>query len=131
MPTTLTSGQRAMIEADLRARLAEVERRLAARQEGGSRTEHASAFLEQDADDAPQRSADREVDLALSDAGMQELGELSSALQRLHDDDFGFCSQCGVQIPFDRLKIEPQALRCVACESAAEAAAGTSARSTL
>ena len=131
MSTTLTAGQRALIENALRMRLAELERQIAARQEGGSRPEHASSFLEQDADDAPQRSADREVDLALSDAEMQELGRVSSALGRLDDADFGFCRQCGVQIPFDRLKIEPQAVRCVACESAAEADAGIPTRSTL
>jgi len=62
---------------------------------------------------------------------MQELDQVSSALQRLQDPDFGFCKQCGVQIPFDRLKIEPQALRCVACESAAEAGTGPGTRSTL
>jgi len=34
---------------------------------GQSRAEHARAVLQQDADDAPQRAADREVDLALTD----------------------------------------------------------------
>jgi len=62
---------------------------------------------------------------------MQELGQVSSALQRLQDPGFGFCKQCGVQMTFDRLKIEPQTLRCVACESAAEAATGPRTRSTL
>ena len=131
MTTALTAGQKAKIGDALRMRLAEIERRIAARQEGGSRPEHASTFLEQDADDAPQRSTEREVDLALSDADMQELGQVSSALQRLQDDDFGVCRQCGLPIPFERLEIEPQALRCVACESAAEAAAGPRMRPTL
>ena len=43
-------------------------------------------------------------------------------LQHVHDDDYGLCTDCGVGIPFDRLKIEPQALRCVACESRHEGA---------
>lgn len=131
MSTAFTAGQKAMIESLLRLRLAELERRIAARQGGGSRPEHASAVLEQDGDDAPQRSADREVDLALSDSDLQELGQVSSALQRLQDDDFGYCLQCGVQIPLERLKIEPHALRCVACEAAAERSAGARKAATL
>ncbi len=35
----------------------------------------------------------------------------------------GRCVDCGVDIPFDRLKAEPWALRCVDCASARERAA--------
>jgi hypothetical protein len=46
MSMSLTTGQKAMIENALRLRLAELERQIAARQEGDSRPEHASTFLE-------------------------------------------------------------------------------------
>jgi DnaK suppressor protein len=44
-------------------------------------------------------------------------------MRRVQAEDFGVCTDCGVDIPFDRLKVEPWATRCVACESAQEARA--------
>jgi len=32
-------------------------------------------------------------------------------------DQYGVCADCAADIPFDRLKAEPWALRCVACET--------------
>jgi DnaK suppressor protein len=78
--------------------------------------------MEQDANDVPQRAMDREVDLALSDFDVQELGAVSRALKRVQDGHFGICTDCGTEIPFDRLKVEPQAERCVACETRHETA---------
>ena len=51
---------------------------------------------------------------------------VSAALARLRDTEtghYGVCTDCEADIPFDRLKVEPWALRCVACESAREGAA--------
>jgi len=115
MSNQLTAGQRAALQARLELRRGELDRRIELRQQGRSRAEHASEVLNQDADDAPQRDADREVDLALSDQELAELGEVSRALRRVHDPDFGVCIDCGNSIPFDRLQAEPQALRCVGC----------------
>jgi DnaK suppressor protein len=117
MSTHLTAGQRALLEAALRLRQSELDGRLAAQQQGLSRAEHAREVLQQDGDDAPQRDSDREVELALTDQELAELGEVSRALQRLHGERFGLCVDCGDAIVFDRLKLEPQALRCVACAS--------------
>ena len=122
MSTHLTTGQRALLQADLELRQEELRRQLAVHQEGRTRVEHARDVLAQDYDDAPQRAMDREVDQALTEFDTQELGAIGRALQRVHDDDFGLCIDCGGEIPFDRLKIEPQALRCVTCESRRESA---------
>jgi len=115
MSNHLTAGQRAALQARLELRRNELDRRIAQRQEGLSRAEHASEVLKQDADDAPQRDADREIDLALTDQDMAELGAVSRALRRVHDADFGLCIDCGSPIPFDRLRVEPQTQRCVDC----------------
>jgi DnaK suppressor protein len=117
MGTHLTAGQRALIADQLRSRQQTLERQLMAHQQGLSRAEHAREVLVQDGDDAPQRASDREVDMALSDQDLHELGAVSLALKRVHDEQFGECIDCHEAIPFDRLKAEPQALRCVACES--------------
>lgn len=116
----LTPGQRALLEAELKLRQDELDRTLAAHQGGLGRVEHAEELLAQDGDDAPQRDADREVDLARSDRTMQELGRVSLALRRVHDADYGVCRDCDEPIPFDRLKLEPWAERCVKCEAATE-----------
>ena len=131
MPSPLTPGQKATIEATLRLRQRELDTRLSAQQGGQSRAEHAREVLLQDGDDAPQRDADREVDLALTDMETAELGQISRALTRLTGDDFGLCDTCGEAIPFDRLKLEPHALRCVACESAREKTTGGAPRASL
>jgi DnaK suppressor protein len=122
MSTNLTAGQRAQLKQRLELRQHELDTRLARQLGGASRATHAREVLQQDGDDAPQRAADREIDLALGDAEMRELGAVSQALKRLEQPNFGYCSDCGSAIAFDRLQAEPWALRCVACESAREGA---------
>lgn len=117
MSAHLTHGQRAMLKAALELRRSELDRRLAAQQHGQSRVEHAREVLLQDGDDAPQRDSDREVELAWSDQEALELGAVKLALKRVDDPHYGLCADCAAEIPFDRLKIEPQTMRCVACES--------------
>ena len=50
---------------------------------------------------------------------------LSLALRRVQGEDYGLCADCGGTIAFDRLRLEPWALRCVACESALESRYGS------
>jgi len=126
----LSQGQRALLQQLLQMRQHELDRRVALHQGGGSRSDQARELLQQDGDDAPQRDGDREVDLARADRDIEELGAVSNALARLHDADFGRCADCGVAIPFDRLKLEPWALRCVACEAKRERGTVTK-RSTI
>ena len=130
MLSHLTTGQRALIESALRLRQHELDRRLAAQQGGQSRAEHAREVLLQDGDDAMQRDVDREVDLALNDLEMVELGRVSRALRRIHDPDFGLCHDCRAPIPVDRLKLEPHAWRCTRCESAREKTVSGAARAS-
>lgn len=129
MSMHLSPEQKAQLEATLRRRQAELRQQLDTHQEGRSRAEHARDVLLQDGDDAPQRDADREVDLALTDMEGVELAALQAALQRLPSADYGLCSECGCEIPFARLALEPQALRCVACETQHER--GGPARPTI
>jgi DnaK suppressor protein len=120
METRLTAGQRAQLKELLELRQHELDQRLARELGSGGRAAHAREVLLQDGDDAPQRAVDREIDLARDDAELRELGAISQALQRLDSAGFGLCADCGQPIAFDRLKAEPWALRCVACESARE-----------
>lgn len=121
----LTAGQHALLETALQQQLQQLDRRLAEHLGGTTRAEHARAVLLQDGDDAPQREAERELDQALGDRDTVALGEVSAALARLRDTEagrYGLCTDCEAEIPFDRLKVEPWALRCVPCQSALEGA---------
>ncbi|MCG6901793.1 MAG: TraR/DksA C4-type zinc finger protein [Rhodobacter sp.] len=40
---------------------------------------------------------------------------LVAALARMDDDEFGYCSECGEDIPLKRLELDPTVLICVSC----------------
>lgn len=46
--------------------------------------------------------------------------DLLFALERLDDDDFGTCEDCGREIPIARLLAVPTATRCVGCMEVCE-----------
>ena len=116
----LNPEQREQLERLLRTRIATLRQQLDAHQEGRTRAEHARDVLLQDGDDAPQRDADREVEMALTDLDTAEIAALQQALQRMQAGAYGRCHECGGDIPHARLLLEPQALRCVTCEAARE-----------
>jgi len=45
------------------------------------------------------------------------LQRIEAALKRLETDDFGYCDECGEDIPAKRLEIDPTTTRCVDCAS--------------
>jgi DnaK suppressor protein len=116
----LSANQRAVLESELLRHGDRLDQQLAEQLRGRSRAEEAADWLAQDGDDAPQRDADREVALARTDREVEELGQISLALQRVHDADFGQCEDCGAAIAFERLQLEPWARRCVSCASLRE-----------
>jgi DnaK suppressor protein len=123
MSTHLSGQDRAALHAALSSRREQISARYQGHLAGQSRAEHAREVLLQDGDDAPQRDADREVDLAQSDREVLDLAAIDAALARLDAGaagGYGLCTDCGAEIPLARLKLEPQALRCVACESRRE-----------
>lgn len=123
MSTPLTSGQQALLKADLEQRRDTLSGQLAEHLHGQSRTDRAREVMQQDGDDAPQRLPERDIAAALTAHEQRELDAVSAALQRLQRGEYGSCAECGVAIPFDRLKAEPWALRCVDCEARREKAA--------
>lgn len=51
---------------------------------------------------------------------VRELRAIESAHQRIAHGEGGICIDCGEAIDFSRLLVQPTALRCVICQSAAE-----------
>jgi DnaK suppressor protein len=132
MSYNLSPGQRALLQQLLQMRQHELDRRIGLRSGGASRVEQARESLQQDGDDAPQRDAEREIELARADRDLEEQRLVNDALARIHDAKFGLCVDCGESIPFDRLKLEAWALRCVVCEAKRERSSGeVTRRSTL
>lgn len=118
MSTALTPGQYALLENKLQLARLRVQLALQAQREGRDRLTHAAALLE---DDPQEHEADRELDQAREDHLLTELQDIDDALMRLKLPGYGRCVDCAAVIPFDRLQQLPQALRCVACQAAAEA----------
>ena len=104
------------LQATLTARRAQLDGQRQDHLEGQSRAEHARTVLLQDGDDAPQRDAEREVDLARTDRDAVALAQIDAALQRLARGQYGLCVDCGEGIASARLQISPEVERCVACE---------------
>jgi len=44
-----------------------------------------------------------------------ERQKLEAALARIDADEFGFCADCGDDIPPARLALDPTVLRCISC----------------
>jgi DnaK suppressor protein len=48
------------------------------------------------------------------------LKSVTSALARIAAEEYGYCEDCGEAVGYARLHVQPQALRCLACQSALE-----------
>ena len=101
----------------LQSRLLDLERERASQLQGQSQAAAARQTLLQDADDARQRAGEHEVEGIVADIDSGEFQAISDALQRVHRADYGLCVDCQEAIPFERLQIEPQALRCARCQA--------------
>jgi DnaK suppressor protein len=120
MSKPLPDDQRTRLEHALKLRREALETQLAEHLHGLTRAERAHDVLTQDGDDAPQRVPERDIAAALTGLEQRELDAVATALQRIGHGEYGQCADCGVAIPFDRLLVEPWALRCVGCASARE-----------
>lgn len=47
----------------------------------------------------------------------QERRRIAAALQRIEDDEYGWCAKCGAEIPVKRLDVDPTAALCAGCAS--------------
>ena len=45
----------------------------------------------------------------------QEIRRIDAALQRVEDDEYGWCAECGEAIEEKRLELDPAAPRCAHC----------------
>jgi DnaK suppressor protein len=61
-----------------------------------------------------------DLDAAEISRDLNEIRELEAARARLAAGTYGQCADCGTDIPVARLRAQPAALRCVACQGVYE-----------
>lgn len=66
----------------------------------------------------------REFNLLLSSRERQKVEQIESALSRMEIGEYGYCEDCGENIPVGRLKAMPFAILCVKCKSERESMEG-------
>ena len=69
----------------------------------------------EDADFA-QALLDRETSGTLVHLLDQNREQVERALERLREGNYGICEDCGQEIPAERLRVRPEATRCVGCQ---------------
>lgn len=93
-----------------------------AEQRGGTigRADVAAEHFEHPEDSPSQVSTERELEFALGEREMAELGEIDEALHRIETGTYGQCVACGIDIPAPRLHAAPEAARCIDCQDKQE-----------
>jgi DnaK suppressor protein len=59
---------------------------------------------------------DRELGYTLEENSEHVLAEIDAALKRIEDGTYGICSNCGKEIPEERLEALPWATLCIDCQ---------------
>jgi len=82
-------------------------------------------FIAEDRESEPDERAQREkaagVFSRLDQRGKHEIERIDQALQRLADDRYGSCLECGEEIPLARLQVLPATPHCIECATRDEA----------
>ncbi len=74
------------------------------------------------ADPSDRATQEEEFSLELRNRDRERrlLKKIEQTLQRLSEDDYGFCDACGVEIGLRRLEARPTAELCIDCKTLAE-----------
>ena len=63
---------------------------------------------------------DRELGYTLEENSEHVLTDIDAALKRIEDGTYGVCSNCGTEIPEERLEARPWATLCIDCQRGQE-----------
>jgi DnaK suppressor protein len=66
--------------------------------------------------DTATETYNRELDYSLEENSEHFLAEIDAALQRIENGTYGTCTNCGKQIPEERLEALPWATLCIDCQ---------------
>ena len=119
MTQALTADQLQVLKAQLLARRKDFETQMTQNRANLAPAENTAGSVSQD-ENARLANQTREVDAVLTALDAQELARIDRALEAMDEGSYGLCDECGCNIPFERLKIEPMTQHCVGCKSAWE-----------
>lgn len=77
---------------------------------------------ELDAGGISEADTQQDIAFALIQMKAETLDQINQALSRLDEGAYGYCLECGEEIPERRLRALPFAIRCKDCEEAMEVA---------
>jgi DnaK suppressor protein len=121
MSKHLTPAQLEALRARLVARAATLRTELGvALHEPSARHALGLPNRREETDDDALADLESSLDIAAVDRDARELGDVNDALARLEAGGYGLCEDCGGAIPWPRLQAQPQARRCIACETELE-----------
>lgn len=80
--------------------------------------QEASSFP--DHNDRASQEEEFSFELRTRDRERKLLKKIEGTLERLHEDDFGYCDVCGIEIGIRRLEARPIATLCIDCKEVAE-----------
>lgn len=63
---------------------------------------------------------DREIDYTLEENSLRMLSAIDAALKRMDEGSYGTCTNCGREIPAERLEAYPWASLCIDCKRQSE-----------
>jgi DnaK suppressor protein len=80
--------------------------------------EEASNFA--DPSDRASQEEEFSLELRTRDRERKLIKKIREAMERIEDDDYGYCSTCGIDIGIRRLEARPTATMCIDCKTLAE-----------
>lgn len=112
----MNENQRAYIEKILLARLKDLM------EEVDKTVSHMKDEAINYADPSDRASQEEEFNLELKarDRERKLIKKIEDALERITDDDFGYCEACGIEIGLKRLEARPTATLCIDCKTLSE-----------
>jgi RNA polymerase-binding transcription factor len=76
--------------------------------------------------DVAKSSSDVDTHASIIETLEHQLAEIDDALNRVDEAQYGFCMNCGDEIPSERLRAVPSAIYCVDCQATIGAGGGSS-----
>ena len=73
-----------------------------------------------DPSDRASQEEEFSIKLRARDRERKLIKKIEDALERLSDEDFGYCEACGIDIGLRRLEVRPTATLCIDCKTLSE-----------
>lgn len=80
--------------------------------------EEASNFA--DPSDRASQEEEFNLELRTRDRERKLIKKINEAMERIEEDDYGYCEACGIEIGIRRLEARPTATMCIDCKTLAE-----------